>query len=174
MVTQLYNHPSIAVWVPFNEGWGQFEAKKATKLLRQYGGNRLVNEACGWYDQGGGDMYSIHNYFRKLKVKPQKKRVIALTEYGGYAYEVKDHVMCEKKVGYKSYESEDALLQSYQKLWNEQILTNIPKGLSAAIYTQTSDIEEEINGLMTYDRKVTKFPVEEIRKLNQQLAKMLE
>ena len=75
--------PSIAVWVPFNEGWGQFDARKATERIRRLDRTRLVNEACGWFDQGGGDMYSIHNYRRILKVKPVKDRVVALTEYGG-------------------------------------------------------------------------------------------
>lgn len=173
MLKQLYNHPSIAVWTAFNEGWGQFDAREATKLIRKYGGNRLVNEACGWFDQGGGDMYSIHNYFRKLKVKPQKDRVVALTEYGGYAYEVKDHVACEKKVGYQSYESLEEWMTHYQKLWEEQIYPNVERGLSAAIYTQTSDIEEEVNGLMTYDRAVDKFNLRTMQELNQKLFEKL-
>lgn len=166
MMKQLYNYPSIAAWTAFNEGWGQFDAREVTKLIRKYGGNRFVNEACGWFDQGGGDMYSIHNYFRKLKVKPQKDRVVALTEYGGYAYEVKDHVACEKKVGYQNYESLDEWMAHYRKLWEEQIYPNMERGLSAAIYTQTSDIEEEVNGLMTYDRAVDKFDLKTIQELN--------
>ena len=80
MIRLLYNYPCIAVWVPFNEGWGQFDANKATALIRKKDPDRLVNEACGWFDQKGGDMYSIHNYVRKLKVKPQD-RVVALDVY---------------------------------------------------------------------------------------------
>lgn len=169
MVTQLYSHPCIAAWTPFNEGWGQFDAKDATALIRDLDATRLVNEACGWFDQGGGDMFSIHNYFRRLKVRPQKDRVVALTEFGGYAYAVPGHTACEKKVGYKSYESPEVLTQQLKKLWQEQLLANLPAGLSASIYTQTSDIEEEINGLMTYDRAVEKFDPEELRALNREL-----
>lgn len=166
MVCQLYNHPCVVEWTAFNEGWGQFDAAKATKLLRQFGGNRLINEACGWFDQGGGDIYSIHNYLRKLRVNPQN-RVVALTEFGGYAYEVENHTACQKKFGYQAYKSEGDLMVNYARLWEEEIYSNLEHGLSAAIYTQTSDIEEEINGFMTYDREVIKFDVEMVQEINQ-------
>lgn len=173
MVSLLYNHPSIAVWVPFNEGWGQFDAAKATELIRSIDSTRLVNEACGWFDQQGGDMYSIHNYLRKLKVKPQN-RVVALTEYGGYAFPIEGHMACEKEFGYKHYQTREELTAHYQKLWEEEIYPNLENGLSAAIYTQTSDIEEEINGLMTYDREVAKFEEDTIRELNRELYQRFE
>ena len=169
MVNQLYNHPSIAVWVPFNEGWGQFDANIATNKIRKLDSTRLVNEACGWFDQNGGDMYSIHNYIRKLKVKPQSNRVVALTEYGGYSYPVENHVACEKEFGYKSYKNAEELTENYKRLWEEEIYPNIKDGLCSAIYTQTSDIEEEINGLMTYDREIVKIKKEVVKALNQKL-----
>ncbi|HAB61012.1 MAG TPA: glycoside hydrolase family 2 [Lachnospiraceae bacterium] len=169
MVNQLYNHPSIAVWVPFNEGWGQFDANIATNKIRKLDSTRLVNEACGWFDQNGGDMYSIHNYIRKLKVKPQSNRVVALTEYGGYSYPVENHVACEKEFGYKSYKNAEELTENYKRLWEEEIYPNIKNGLCSAIYTQTSDIEEEINGLMTYDREIVKIKKEVVKALNQKL-----
>lgn len=169
MVNQLYNHPSIAVWVPFNEGWGQFDANMATKTIRKLDSTRLINEACGWFDQNGGDMYSIHNYIRKLKVKPQSNRVVALTEYGGYSYPVENHVACEKEFGYKSYKNAEELTDNYKRLWEEEIYPNIKDGLCSAIYTQTSDIEEEINGLMTYDREIVKIKKEVVKALNQKL-----
>lgn len=169
MVNQLYNHPSIAVWVPFNEGWGQFDANMATKKIRKLDSTRLINEACGWFDQNGGDMYSIHNYIRKLKVKPQSNRVVALTEYGGYSYPVENHVACEKEFGYKSYKNAEELTENYKRLWEEEIYPNIKDGLCSAIYTQTSDIEEEINGLMTYDREIVKIKKEVVKALNQKL-----
>ena len=174
MVEQLYNHPSIAVWVPFNEGWGQFDAKKATAKIRKIDATRLVNEACGWFDQGGGDMFSIHNYIRKLKCTPKKDRVVALTEYGGYAYPVKGHLACEKEFGYKAYKSKEELTANYKRLWNEEIYPNIERGLCSAIYTQTSDIEEEINGIMTYDREEVKFIETELKKLNKKLYQLFE
>ena len=174
MVEQLYNYPSIAVWVPFNEGWGQFDATKATELIRSLDNTRLVNEACGWFDQKGGDMYSIHNYLRKLKVKPQKDRVVALTEFGGYAFPIPGHMACEKEFGYKHYKTKKELTANYKRLWEEEIYPNLEKGLSSAIYTQTSDIEEEINGLMTYDREGNKFEEEELKMLHRRLYEVFE
>ena len=162
MVSTLYNYPSIAVWGPFNEGWGQFDAGRATEAIRKLDDTRLINEACGWYDQGGGDMYSIHNYIRKLKVKPQSDRVVALTEYGGYAYPVKGHMACAKEFGYQHYHSVEELTVNYKRLWEEEIFPNLHKGLSSAIYTQTSDIEEEVNGVMTYDREVDKMDIKKV------------
>ena len=166
MVEQLYNYPSIAVWVPFNEGWGQFDATKATELIRSVDETRLVNEACGWFDQKGGDMYSIHNYLRKLKVKPQKDRAVALTEFGGYAFPIPGHMACEKEFGYKHYKTKEELTANYRRLWKEEVYPNLERGLSSTIYTQTSDIEEEINGLMTYDREENKFVEEELKALH--------
>ena len=172
MVEQLYNYPCIAVWVPFNEGWGQFDAVKATELIRSLDKTRLVNEACGWFDQQGGDMYSIHNYLRKLKVKPQKDRVVALTEFGGYAFPIPGHMACDRKFGYKNYKTKEELTAGYKRLWEEEIYPNLEKGLSSSIYTQTSDIEEEINGLMTYDREENKFVEEELKALHKKLYEM--
>lgn len=169
MVNLLYNHPSIAVWVPFNEGWGQFDAAKATECIHKIDRSRLINEACGWFDQKGGDMYSIHNYIRKLKVSPNPDRVVALTEYGGYAYPVEGHMACKKEFGYKAYKSSKELTENYKKLWEQEIYPNVERGLCSAIYTQTSDIEEEINGLMTYDREVDKINGDVVRELNKKL-----
>ena len=174
MVEQLYNFPCIAVWVPFNEGWGQFDATKATELIRSLDDTRLVNEACGWFDQNGGDMYSIHNYIRKLKVKPQADRVVALTEFGGYAFPIPGHMACEKEFGYKHYKTREELTANYRRLWEEEIYPNLEKGLSSTIYTQTSDIEEEINGIMTYDREEDKFVNGELKELHKKLYTLFE
>lgn len=174
MIEQLYNYPSIAVWVPFNEGWGQFDATKATEVIRSLDDTRLVNEACGWFDQQGGDMYSIHNYLRKLKVKPQKDRVVALTEFGGYAFPIPGHMACEKEFGYKNYKTKEELTAGYKRLWEEEVYPNLEKGLSSTIYTQTSDIEEEINGLMSYDREENKFVEEELKALHARLYEMFD
>ena len=174
MVSTLYNYPSIAVWVPFNEGWGQFDAAKATKEVREIDSGRLINEACGWFDQGGGDMYSIHNYRHKLKVKPQQDRVVALTEYGGYAYPVEEHLSCKKEFGYQHYHSTEELTRNYKRLWEEEIYPNLQYGLCSAIYTQTSDIEEEINGVLTYDREIVKLDEDQVKEMNDKLYGMFD
>lgn len=174
MVEQLYNYPSIAVWVPFNEGWGQFDATKATALIKTVDNSRLINEACGWFDQKGGDMYSIHNYLRKLKVKPNKDRVVALTEFGGYAFPIPGHMACEKEFGYKHYKTKEELTANYRRLWEEEVYPNVVKGMCSTIYTQTSDIEEEINGLMTYDREENKFMEEELKEIHAKLYRVFE
>lgn len=172
MIEQLYNYPSIAVWVPFNEGWGQFDAKKATEKVRQWDNTRLINEACGWFDQCGGDMYSIHSYFKPLRVRPQKDRVVALTEYGGCSFAIPGHVVSEKEFGYKSCKSKEELTAQYRKLWTQKVCANLKRGLSAACYTQTSDVEEEINGIFTYDREEVKFLETELKEMNQELYRM--
>lgn len=169
MVRHLYNHPCIAAWVPFNEGWGQFDAAKITAKLRGLDKTRLINQACGWFDQKGGDMYSIHNYRRGLAVSPQEDRVVALTEFGGYAYPVAGHMFSKKKFGYRHYSSGEALTAGYRRLIEEEVFPNVACGLSAAIYTQVSDIETEINGVMTYDREVVKLDPDTIKALNREL-----
>ncbi len=174
MVKHLYNHPCIAVWVPFNEGWGQFDTARITEKLRGLDRTRLINQACGWFDQKGGDMYSIHNYRRGLTVTPQEDRVVALTEYGGYAYPVAGHMFSKRKFGYRHYASGAALTAGYRRLVEEEILPNVARGLSAAVYTQVSDIETEINGVMTYDREVVKIDPDTIRELNGALYRIFE
>ena len=156
MVGHLYNHPCIGAWVPFNEGWGQFDAPKATALVRGLDETRLIDEASGWFDQGGGDLYSLHNYFFPLRVRPQKDRVVALTEYGGVSWACPGHTGYEKSYGYGSAKSREELTEKYKKLMLDSVLPQIKNGLSALVYTQISDVEEEINGIMTYDRAVIK------------------
>lgn len=174
MVTTLYNYPSIAMWIPFNEGWGQFDANQAMAQVRALDSTRLVIETSGWFDQGGGDVYTIHNYFKQLKIKPQPDRLVAVTEYGGYALPVKDHLPAQKEFGYKSYGSAAELETNYRKLWEKQILPQIASGLSGTIYTQTTDIEEEINGLFTYNREVLKMNPAVIQSLNNALYHVFE
>ena len=169
MIELLYNYPCIALWTPFNEGWGQFDAQIATEKIRAIDPDRLINEACGWFDQGGGDLYAIHNYLRKLKVSPKEDRVVALTEFGGYAYPAEGHMACEKSFGYRAYRSKEELTRNYKRLWEEEIYPNLKNGLSATIYTQVSDVEEEINGVFSYDREIVKLEEDTVRALNQRL-----
>lgn len=168
-IAHLYNVPSIAAWVPFNEGWGQFDAAEATARVRKLDPLRLIDEASGWFDQGGGDMYSIHNYWRRLKVRPRKDRVVALTEYGGYSRRIEGHSFCSEVYGYRIYQTKQELTKGYRELLETDIIKGISKGLCGTVYTQVSDVEEEVNGLLTYDRDLVKVEEETVKKLNQQI-----
>lgn len=168
MIKSLWNYPSIAAWVPFNEGWGQFDASRASALIKELDPGRLVDEASGWFDQGGGDMYSIHNYWRRLKVRP-KNRAVALTEYGGYSFRMEDHSFCSQVYGYRKYHSKEEFTTAYCRLMNKQIIPAIRKGLTAAVYTQLSDVEEEVNGLVTYDREHIKADANAVRDCNRRI-----
>lgn len=154
-VNHLYNCPCIAVWVPFNEAWGQFDAKATYELVKGLDPTRLVDHASGWYDQKAGDFMSIHNYFHKLKVRKEKRPVV-FSEFGGYGCYVPEHSYSFLVFGYRIYLGREQLNEAYQKLYQEEIAKLIQKGLSAAVYTQLSDVEDEVNGLFTYDRKVCK------------------
>lgn len=157
-VNLLYNHPSIAAWVLFNEGWGQFKSGDAYQKVKAQDATRFVDPASGWFDQREGDMRSVHNYFRKLKVE-KGSRPYVLSEYGGYAYRKKGHLWTERLYGYGVYQTEEKLQTAYKKL-QEQIQNLVEDGLCAAVYTQVSDIEEEVNGILTYDRAIWKLPPE--------------
>lgn len=154
----IYNSPSIVVWVPFNEGWGQFDAKKITPLIRSLDDTRLIDHASGWYDQKGGDFKSIHNYFHPLKYTSDKRgRSVVLSEFGGYACYISGHSYSPMVYGYRIYLSSEDLESALQKLYQEDISKLKEEGISAVVYTQLSDVEEEVNGLFTYDRRVCKI-----------------
>lgn len=154
-VELLYNSPSIAVWVPFNEGWGQFDAKEAYNLIRELDATRLIDHASGWYDQGIGDFESIHNYFHPLKAA-YRKRAVIFSEIGGYACYIPEHSYSWQVYGYRIYITKEAFDEAFHKLYEEEINSLKEKGLSAVVYTQISDVEDEVNGLFTYDRKICK------------------
>lgn len=154
-VELLYNVPSLAVWVVFNEGWGQFDANKAAGFIRRLDKTRLIDQASGWFDQGGGDFKSVHIYFDKLFIKPENRAFI-ISEFGGYACLVKQHSYSRQIYGYKRFESRKKLKDGLEALYKTEVAPLVKKGLCGVIYTQLSDVEEEVNGLLTYDRKVCK------------------
>ncbi len=168
-VRHLRGCPCIAVWVPFNEGWGQFDALRATECLRALDPSRLVDHASGWHDQGGGDFKSRHVYFRPVRMRHDGRRVLALTEFGGYSLPVKGH-MHGKKFGYRMYGTAAEWMNDYVNLYERQILPLITsQGLSATVYTELSDVEDELNGLLTFDRRVCKADAQRLRALNAKL-----
>lgn len=155
-VDYLSHFPCISTWVLFNEGWGQFETAKLTDYLRQVDPTRLIDSASGWFDQKCGDFRSEHHYFDKPKIIADK-RAFVISEYGGLTYRVKDHVSSNRIYGYQNYEDINEYQNNYHLLFEQMIKPLICQGLCGAIYTQLSDIEDEINGLLTYDRKVCKL-----------------
>ena len=166
MVTQLINVPSIAMWVLFNEGWGQFDAEKAYEKLLTLDKTRTVDHASGWHDQGIGDIQSLHVYFMKYKFIPDKLgRAVILSEFGGYNYRIDGHSYSKRNFGYKHLKSAKELKNSLESLYRDEIFPAIDEGLAAAVYTQLSDVEDEVNGLITHDRAKIKLPAEEIRRI---------
>ena len=173
MIDLLYNTVSLALWVPFNEGWGQFDALKAAEFIRKRDDTRPIDHASGWYDQGGGDIKSIHWYFRPYhhKQPPKEQRPICLTEYGGYNCAVPGHCWGEgAEFGYKKIADPAEFNRAFKKLMEEQIIPAKERGLAAAVYTQVSDVEGERNGLLTYDRKVCKANEAIFRAVNAKLT----
>ena len=171
MIRQLQNCPCIVLWVPFNEGWGQFDAKQITRLVRKLDPTRLIDHASGWHDQGVSDVRSLHVYFKPYRFRPDKKgRAVVLSEFGGYNLPVAGHTWNEKNFGYKGYQTPEALGEAVRKLYETQIIPARKAGLAADVYTQLSDVEDEVNGFVTYDRKEEKLP----ERLMQAIARELK
>ena len=169
-VKLLYNCPSIVMWVPFNEGWGQFDALEAVERIRALDGTRTIDHASGWHDQGGGDVYSRHVYFRRFRYKKDRGgRAAVLSEFGGYACGIEGHRWSKKDFGYRMFSGEKELTAGIVKLYDREIRPAKAHGLAAAVYTQVSDVEEEINGLLTYDRKELKVEPDRIIAMNRRL-----
>ena len=175
MIDLLYNTVSLALWVPFNEGWGQFDAVKAFHFFREKDPTRLIDHASGWHDQGVGDLNSFHIYFTPFvfpKHHRTDERVVALTEFGGYSMQTPGHVFnTEKFFGYRKYKDPEKLYAAVRHLYLKRIKPLIAeKGLSALVYTEVSDVEDETNGLLTFDREVTKISVERMRAINDEIG----
>lgn len=171
-MNHLKNCVSLSTWVPFNEGWGQFDSVRITKEMKEIDPTRMIDSVSGWNDQGknSSDAKSLHVYFKPIKM-PKDKRCILLSEFGGYSIKTPDHVFSPKKsFGYRIYKTPEKYAEAFKKLYEKHIIPNIEKGLSATVYTQVSDVEEEINGLVTYDRAVIKLPVDLVKSINKQLV----
>jgi beta-galactosidase/beta-glucuronidase len=169
----LYDFPCIVVWVPFNEAWGQFKTPEITAWTKQKDPSRLVNAASGGnYFFGVGDIMDVHHYPDPVMPTPDifgKQTALVLGEYGGLGLPVEGHTWNNKGWGYQSFKTSAELFERYKTL-NKKLEELIKAGLSAAVYTQTTDVEGEINGIMTYDRKVMKMPLEELKNSNLKLT----
>ena len=161
-VELLYNCVSIGLWTAFNEGWGQFDAKKVTARIREKDSTRLIDSTSGWHDQGCGDVKSLHVYFKPYHFHPDAKgRPVVLSEFGGFNLRVKGHSYSEKDFGYRRFADAEALKCALKRLYVREVEPNKARGLCAAVYTQLSDVEDELNGLLTFDR-INKFTLRSI------------
>ena len=169
-IDNLYNFPCIACWVPFNEAWGQFDAKRIGEAVKKYDPSRFVDHASGWHDQKGPDFNSVHQYILPVPMKKNDGRPYVLSEFGGYSRKIENHVWnMQKSFGYIMYKTKDTLTDAYRKLFEKQIIPKISKGLSATVYTQVSDVEFEVNGIFTYDRELLKIDADTIKEINSKM-----
>ena len=157
---RLGSHPCVVYWTVYNEGWGQQYAKEAYARMKALAGALPVDTASGWFRTGHTDVESLHVYFRRFRM-PKPKRPAVLSEFGGYVWKEGAHSFNpDKTYGYRLFESRQAWQQALEALYREQILPAVEKGLCAAVYTQLSDVEDETNGLLTYDRRLCKLPID--------------
>ncbi len=172
IIEALYNFPSIVCWIPFNEGWGQFKTKEITEWTMQKDPSRLVNSASGGNFYDVGHIIDLHNYPAPAMPDPVlfgSTRALVLGEYGGLGLPIEGHTWQKKdNWGYQSFKTADEMFEKYASFIN-RLKFLIHKGLSAAVYTQTTDVEVEVNGLMTYDRKVVKMSLERLKAINDKL-----
>ncbi len=158
IVEQLKNHPSICYWTIFNEGWGQFDSDQVYDWFKTLDNTRFIDTTSGWFRRERSDVDSRHVYLRRVKLEGDGVKPLVLSEFGGKTYGVEGHVFNpDKSYGYGGCDSLEGLNEAVRKLYLEEVLPCVEKGLCAAIYTQVSDVEDEINGLLTYDRRVEKL-----------------
>ena len=169
-IRHLYNSTSIALWTIFNEGWGQFDSARIKEELESIDSSRPYDAASGWHDQGLMPFRSEHVYFRRYRFRKDKKgRIVILSEFGGYGLKLDEHSLSGKTFVYKKLRTREELTSEIERLYEEEIIPAKKKGLAASIYTQLSDVEGEVNGLITFDRKEVKVIPERIRELSERL-----
>jgi len=162
-VAQLWNHPCVCYWTIFNEGWGQFNSAKMYEKLKALDSTRFIDTASGWFMGAPSDVYSQHTYFKPVKMKPTEKPFM-LSEFGGYSCKIDEHAFnLKKEYGYKHFDTPEAFMDGIETLYRTEIIPLVEKGLCGAILTQVSDVEDEVNGLVTYDRKVCKVDEDRMR-----------
>lgn len=171
-VEHLYNHPSICYWTIFNEGWGQFCSSRMYHKLKSIDSTRFIDSASGWFSGGETDVDSRHVYFKKVRLKPSNKPLV-LSEFGGYSYKPEGHVFnTENTYGYGKFENRKDFVSALRKLYLEEVIPHVEKGLCAAVYTQVSDVEDETNGLLSYDREILKVSTEEFLDISKKLTEL--
>ena len=161
-VNTLYNHPSVCLWTIFNEGWGQFCSNTLYEKLKALDNSRFIDTASGWFFCEKSDIISPHIYFKPIKLKKSDKPVL-VSEFGGYSYQEAGHIFNDKReYGYSSYKTREEFEDAFIALYENEVIPSIDKGLCGSVYTQVSDVEDETNGLWTYDRQVLKVSKERL------------
>ena len=169
IVNDLKKHPSICLWTIFNEGWGQFSGNIMYEFIKSLDDTRFIDTASGWFTCSESDVESIHTYFKKYKHKKSNKPVF-LSEFGGYSFKLKEHSFNTKKTyGYGKFSSESDFTKAVENLYYNEIIPSIPLGLCATVYTQLSDVEDETNGFITYDRKVAKISSDNMKEISEKI-----
>ena len=172
-VNQLKNHPCICYWTIFNEGWGQFDSDNVFEWFRKLDDTRFIDSTSGWFRRKKTDVDSRHVYFKPIKLKAEDKPLV-LSEFGGYSFKPEGHVFnTEQTYGYGKFEDQTAFAEAVEMLYREQVIPAVKAGLCAAIYTQVSDVEDETNGLRSYDRKVEKLTAERMKPIAKELEDAL-
>lgn len=172
-VSLLKKHPSICCWTIFNEGWGQFDADKMYDVLLSLDSMRFIDSASGWFKTKKNDFFSEHIYFKPVKLKESKKPIF-LSEFGGYSFKPTGHVFnTEKTYGYRLFSDNMEFENAFIALYENEIIPHIEKGLCAAVYTQLTDVEDETNGLISYDRKVVKINKEKAKEISYKIQKTI-
>ena len=174
-VRQLKNHPSICYWTIFNEAWGQFDSAPVYHRLKELDSSRFIDTTSGWFRGSESDVESLHIYFGMWHRMKASKKPIVLSEFGGFAHSVGGHIFNpDKAYGYGTCKTADALNQALDKVYREHVIPAVKKGLCASVYTQVSDVEDEINGLLTYDRKVIKADASVMQAIAQDLQSAIQ
>lgn len=169
-VNALYNFPSVVLYTIFNEGWGQFSADEMYEKLIEQDPTRTIDATSGWFWQKKSDVYSHHIYFKKLNPKDKRDRPCIISEFGGYSYRADGHLFSDKNYGYGKYETMSEFEEAFISLYKNEVLPLAKAGVSAFVYTQLSDVEDETNGIMTYDRRVVKLTAENVKPIMDEIT----
>jgi len=173
IMEHLYSFPSVLYYTIFNEGWGQFNADKMYEKAKKFDPTRIFDSTSGWFTRSKSDVDSRHVYFKAVKLGKTTDKPIVISEFGGYSYRVEGHLFGSNNYGYSIFEDEKSFTEAFLKLYSEQIEPLIDKGICALVYTQVSDVEDETNGLITYDRKCIKPTVDKTREQMSRLYKKI-
>ena len=170
VIEELQPYPSVLYYTVFNEGWGQFEADKTYRLARELDPTRIIDATSGWFTRRESDVDSRHVYFKAIKLGRVGKKPIVISEFGGYSCRVDGHLYGDNNYGYSIYPTCEQFEEAFISLYEREVLPLAKQGACAFVYTQLSDVEDETNGLITYDRRAIKVNEEKIRDLMNKIS----